>query len=830
MRMIRKSISLLLLLTSIYAYATVSNPLMNNYDVKYYNLNLNVSNTSTSIAGHIGMGAVSLNDTLTEIVLDLNTANFTVDSVLVNGHKASHVSKSNQLFIKSASTLGLNTYFMVTTYYHGTGTVGTDFPAGMQTANAGSYDYTTTISEPYYSYLWWPCKQDLTDKSDSTDINITTLNSNKVAANGILKNQVSIANTSNIRYEWKTRYPIDYYLIAISVGPYDELKSYAKFKGSKDSLLLHDFVYPDAAGATSTIQSLDTFSRLFGPYPFMKEKYGHFMAPCNLGSLENQTMTMIGNMPGQSGGSLEDGPIAHELSHQWFGDDVTCGTWSDIWLHEGFATYCENLVHSVQNTNLRSLQSTVYSNDTIVYSANVKSPWSIFDYNRSYAKPACVLHMLRFELGDSLFFQTLRNYIAAFHGKTATTNDFKSIVNQGSGIDYTYFFNQWIYQKGYPHFNFAATQTGDTVYLNASEIGTFMQLKIGFNLVTNKGVNLPVIVRQTGPSQVFKFYVPNQRIASITVDPNGWNLMSPASGASIPVTYIRSKDKRLFTYNVNFPLDSAHGPAKVVGVVNGSVVLLNLDTLMYSQHGLGIASFTCAQNAKVFYNKVRQISDTTKNNFDQCNMILTIMAEDSSTTNDTIYVRDRMKIAHVGLLNPLTKTTQNQDTFVIQVPDTMNRTHLKLHFDGYYSAVYVDSIKQISDTTGNDFTHNIQYKLKGVCSQDTLYFWVKVENLPADTLATAIHYLGYLTTGAPLLYPNPADGQTVLTFMPQAHETYCVSVTNSLGKEVYRFTLQSLAAGSTVQHTIGTSELATGIYFVHVYATDKQWVRKLMVK
>jgi len=154
----------------------------------------------------------------------------------------------------------------------------------------------------------------------------------KAGSNGVLT-AVTRTDATHLRYEWKERYPIDYYLISASVAPYVDYSYYVHFTGSYDSMLVQNYIYPNVLSSTyykhvidSTGMMIDYFSTLYSRYPFWKEKYGHCMAPLS-GGMEHQTMTTIGY--------FSPTVVAHELSHQWFGDNATCATWSDIMMNEG---------------------------------------------------------------------------------------------------------------------------------------------------------------------------------------------------------------------------------------------------------------------------------------------------------------------------------------------------------------------------------------------------------------------------------------------------------------------------------------------------------------
>ncbi|MFB0944755.1 MAG: M1 family aminopeptidase, partial [Spirosomataceae bacterium] len=229
-------------------------------------------------------------------------------------------------------------------------------------------------------------------------------------------------------------------------------------------MLVSHFIYPEAFTSVvknqldKTIPMLEFFSKTFGEYPFIKEKYGH--AQCGFGGgMEHQTVSSMGG--------FNTGLVAHELAHQWFGDYVTCKTWSDIWVNEGFATFSEALyAESVSgelgyqreiNENMDFAKEATGS----IFVQNTSSINQIFNYRRTYAKGATVLHMLRGVLGDETFFKALKNYLNQYQNSVASIRDFQAVVEQTSNQDLKYFFDEWLFGTGYPTYNFGWQSEAD---------------------------------------------------------------------------------------------------------------------------------------------------------------------------------------------------------------------------------------------------------------------------------------------------------------------------------------------------------------------------------
>lgn len=512
----------------------VSNSSLNDYDVSYYKLDLNVSDASTYISGNTEIIAKATSAVLDTIVLELDNP-MNVDSVLLDSVSVGFLHQNNLLYVYSPVGIAQDNYFSVVVYYAGT-------PSGAGVTNDAYIpfiypDVTWTLSESYHAKEWFPCKQDLNDKADSASIILTVPQNQLAGSNGKLRS-VTTVNGTEKRFEWFTGHPIVYYLISFAVSEYSEYNSYAYPAGTSDSIFIQNYVYntnPNTLGEIATTAGLiELFSDLFGMYPYADEKYGHAMAPIG-GGMEHQTMTTCG--------WFEMWLIAHELGHQWFGDYVTCSSWQDIWINEGFASYCEyiaweNVPDQAQADNwiadahtyaLTEPNGSVYIPITDVY-----DEMRIFSYELSYKKGASLLHMIRFILNDDdLFIQILKDYLIAFGGSTASGADFRDFLTTASGIDFTDFFDQWYYGQGFPTFDVTWWQDGDSLKIIADQTGssastplfkTPIEYKIRFSDLSDTIVR----VFHGNLTENYSIYL-TKNVSAIEVDPNNWLLNQEGS-------------------------------------------------------------------------------------------------------------------------------------------------------------------------------------------------------------------------------------------------------------------------------------------------------------
>jgi aminopeptidase N len=405
------------------------------------------------------------NSSISQMEFDLSDS-LQVDSVVFHGTTISFTHNLDILDVNFASTLPASNVDSVTVFYQGM-PPSTGFGSFDTSMHAG-VPVLWTLSEPYGGKNWWPCKQDLNDKIDSIDIHVTSPAIYTTASNGILTKDTVIGALRTC--SWKHRYPIATYLVCFATTNYTVYTNTVPFNG--DTVTILNYAYPEDLfnaqnGTANVVSQMQLFDTLFGAYPFANEKYGH--AQCNFGGgMEHQTMTFVG------GFSYE--LLSHELGHHWFGDKVTCGTWHDIWLNEGFASYLSGLCYehfappSLYWMPFKQGRISYITSqpDGSVYCPDTVNIPRLFDDRLTYAKGAMVLHTLRWVIGDSAFYAGVRNYledVSCAYG-FARTIDLKQHLEASSGQNLTWYFDDWIYGEGFPSYTIVWSQ-------DANHLATF---------------------------------------------------------------------------------------------------------------------------------------------------------------------------------------------------------------------------------------------------------------------------------------------------------------------------------------------------------------------
>lgn len=429
----------------------------NRSDIHYCRLHWTVDPSVRYIAGEV-MTVFEPTESVMSLDFDFSEA-LGMDSIVFHGQKLSFLRSGNILTVQFPIALPALLPDSLTFFYQGIPT-STGF-GSFETNNHEGAPILWTLSEPYGAMEWWPCKQALNDKIDSVDVFVTHPVGYRAASNGILRSEIQSGN--QLTAHWKHRFPIPAYLIAIAVTNYTVFSVPAVFEN--DTTHIVNYVYPEKladaqVGIGENVEVMLLFNQLFGQYPFHSEKYGHAQFGWG-GGMEHQTMSFVGNF----GYEL----LAHELAHQWFGDMITCGSWEDIWLNEGFATYLTGLCFNYlrpQYWNIfkadRISKSTAQP-DGSVWVDDTTSVARVFSSRLSYAKGAMLLHMLRWKMGDDAFYQAVRNYLndPALVLGYARTKDLKAHLEAVYGQNLDAFFGDWFYGQGYPSYDIKWSKTPD---------------------------------------------------------------------------------------------------------------------------------------------------------------------------------------------------------------------------------------------------------------------------------------------------------------------------------------------------------------------------------
>ncbi len=512
---------------------------MNKYNITYLVMDLKVSAKNTEISGSVSQTGNFIKEA-DSIFFELHP-DYNIDSILLNDLKSNYIRTKYLVQIPNN-----HKQFKISIFYHGK--INSDqgqFMGGLGVINGidpnTKNQVTYTLSEPFSSSDWWPSKQSLNDKIDSADLFFTTENPNLVGSNGVLLSKKS-EDPNHTIFHWKTTYPTSYYLFSFSVGPYFDYSFKTFLPEANDSILVQNFVYADSSlfknikkNIDLTSEYLKLYSSLYGTYPFIKEKYGHCLSTIN-GGMEHQTMTTLNN--------FDPYLVSHELAHQWFGNHVTCSSFADIWLNEGFATYSEYLMYEKLFPEKKNLLLSSYiqrakkQKEGSVFVSDTLNESRIFSRELTYDKGALILHTLRYLIhNDSLFFKSLQTYQNIYSHSFARVHDLKKIFENVCKIDLTAFFNEWYYGEGYPIYAFQ-TENGFETKLYFQQTTTSSKTKLFTTplevLLARK--NLPDTLLRLNISknnEVFTF-PDSLKITNIkSIDPNNFILHETTSFANI---------------------------------------------------------------------------------------------------------------------------------------------------------------------------------------------------------------------------------------------------------------------------------------------------------
>lgn len=495
------------------------------YVVTHYDIAIGVDFDTQTITGDVSIACRSAVDALTSIELDLHD-NFDVAAVTRNCAPLGFFHDSHRLVVTLDRQFAADETFTLRVEYDG--------PPGQDGLLSFVFDQhdgapiAATLSEPWFARDWWPCRE-TPDAKSTVDMALTVPAGMTAVSNGRLVEVDPAGEGSTWRFH--SDYPITTYLVSATITGFTAFADeYAREDGG--TMLVEFYAYPeDAQLALSAWQvvvpQLEYFRTVFGEYPFVDDKYGMAEFPF-AGGMEHQTITSLGSCCVAS-----ENIIAHELAHQWWGDYVTCATWHDVWLNEGFATWSEALWygHTHAPDGYRSFMSSLDpgSFPDEVYRYDISSPWTIFT-SVPYRKGAWVLHMLRGVLGDETFFVALDAYRSAHAYGSATTEDLEAAFETTAGVELDWFFDEWVYGAGRPHYEvgWAVASNEVVVMVRQAQSGPPFRMPVELEIVTDEGSERHIVWNEESVAY-YRFPI-NGAVSDVRFDPDDWilDLQTPA--------------------------------------------------------------------------------------------------------------------------------------------------------------------------------------------------------------------------------------------------------------------------------------------------------------
>jgi aminopeptidase N len=419
--------------------------------------------------------------------------NLIIDSIVWKSRHLTFSRKYTAVFVKFPQQLKPGDKESIRTYYQGTPQKAKKPPweGGMVWKKDKNHKpWIGVACENDGSSLWWPSKDILCDEADSVHLNMTIPAGLVCLSNGVL---ISVdSNDQTKTFHWVHRYPVNSYNVTFYIGDFRKISFPEKNKEIGYAVEFYVLPYHEEIARKHFLQTFDVlrfYDSLFGPYPWRKENFKLVEAPFE--GMEHQTAIAYGS--GYK--NLEYGSdyiIVHETAHEWWGNSVTAKDYADIWLHEGFATYCEALYLQHKSGqqkyySLLSLDAAAIKNKYPLVGPYNVAYWDYRDGDK-YFKGAIMLHTFRNYLqNDSLFFRILRTFYREHEYGFATTSDFIELSQRLSGRDLGWFFNQYLFDRRCPQLWFNTFMTYDYNKKAYSDF-KFTYLYTG----VNAGFKLPV--------------------------------------------------------------------------------------------------------------------------------------------------------------------------------------------------------------------------------------------------------------------------------------------------------------------------------------------------
>jgi aminopeptidase N len=424
-----------------------------NADIIHYDFSISISDTNDIIYGH---AAITVNFTRSVNNLEFDLKNkgtdekgMTVQNVTFNKVPVKWIHTGNRIVITMNDSVEAGSAGIFNIDYSGV-------PADGLIISKNKFGDRTFFADnwPDRARNWLPCIDHPYDKA-TVDFIITSPDHYEVVGSGYLIEESCMPRHTKLTH-WKEVVPLATKVMAFGAAPFA-----ARLEGNVNNIPVWSWVYAENRKEgfydySVALKPLAFYSQLIGPYPY--EKLANVQSKTIFGGLENAGCIFYSESSVTGHGNTED-LMAHEIAHQWFGNSVTENDWHHIWLSEGFATYL-TAVYQEKTYGKEKFNETMKSARDRVIGYYLRSPGPVVDTTitdlmkllnaNSYQKGAWVLHMLRYKLGDTLFWKGMRLYYEDFKNSNAVTSDFQKVMEKVSGQNLEEFFREWLFIAGQP--------------------------------------------------------------------------------------------------------------------------------------------------------------------------------------------------------------------------------------------------------------------------------------------------------------------------------------------------------------------------------------------
>ena len=518
------------------------------FDVQHYDIQLSLPSTGSRITGTTDIRAVVARGRPDTLPLDFT--GLAVDSVLVNGVPVDASYRDGRLLVPLTGGVRAGQELRVRVAYAGTpddGLIIRNNVHGRRTVFADNW--------PNRARFWFPAIDHPADKATAA-FTVDAPAQWQVIANGVRRDDTGPERssapapdqTARRRWRWVIDEPISTYNLVVGAAEFEVTTLGNSCSAAQRCVPVTTWLFPEDRSESATtfrraVAMVDYFSELVAPYPF--GKLAHVQSSTRFGGMENASAIFYDEQALAKKRNIE-GTVAHETAHQWFGNAVTPGDWPHLWLSEGFATYfgtlffehadgVERRAERMEADRLRVIRSEAVARPVV--DAAATDLFAMLNAN-SYQKGGWVLHMLRGLIGDRAFFDGIRQYYRQHQHATAFTDDFRRAMESASGRDLEWFFDQWLFQPGFPRFRVtstwnAAAGAADLVIEQTQRI-TWPTFRTMLTVeVSTEGGSVRRVIDIDERRETLRVPLPATP-RRVTLDPDGWVLKETVDDGARP--------------------------------------------------------------------------------------------------------------------------------------------------------------------------------------------------------------------------------------------------------------------------------------------------------